>query len=161
MFSCTTNNKQRNKYDGDSTIVHYDFNLLPKSKTEISLSFTRNRDSIYVYKRISKINKKDKYILKFAFKLDTIVLDQYNNHGVKILLSKYCRKIHYGDGIENIVLDKVQNTNQKWTIIYMMTKNNYKYIRDDLTGYDIFESIPVDNGIQERDRDDCQRTQCL
>lgn len=54
------------------------------------------------------------------------------------LLSKYCKKIHYADGIENIVLYNEHNINSKWTIIYLMEKNKYKYVKDDLTGYDIF-----------------------
>ncbi|WP_278844462.1 hypothetical protein [Hoylesella timonensis] len=138
VCSCRPNYTKNNKYKGDSTIVSYNFNLSQKSKIDISLTIIRDKDSLYVYERIVKTNKKNRYILKSVFMVDSLVLNEYNRYGVKFLLSKYCKKIHYADGIENIVLYNEHNINSKWTIIYLMEKNKYKYVKDDLTGHDIF-----------------------
>ena len=58
MFSCSPNYTQRNKYDRDSTIVRYDFNLSQKSKTEISLSFTEIEIPFMYIGELPKLTKR-------------------------------------------------------------------------------------------------------
>ena len=77
VCSCRPNYTKNNKYKGDSTIVSYNFNLSQKSKIDISLTIIRDKDSLYVYERIVKTNKKNRYILKSVFMVDSLVLNVF------------------------------------------------------------------------------------